>query len=351
MVSKTVFVVSIIVAVIVTASVTSAVFITVLAPKTTSQVVTVNRYVGGLTDDEAPVYAAVAEGFYLQNHISLNQIILSGTSAAVTAVASDRSGNAFALGDILDITVLTAENSSFPQLIETGSTGIVNPIAVMTLASSHITKPTDLIGKKVGVPFGSLSYKEFIPFLTKNGVNPSQVTIENIGFDTIDQALFSHQIDADVHFYAASIATEAQSFGEQLSVMFISQYGVPPIGSGVTMQASLVKNNPTLAREITNATLWGYWFCIKNPDQCAQDFVKENPNYNFTSVDADWKSALYDEIGYNATTIDGWNALQFGYINGTEVSNIVQLTAQLYNLTSTPNPTTLYTNQFTQPPP
>jgi NitT/TauT family transport system substrate-binding protein len=350
MVSKTVFVVSLIIAIIVTASVTSGLFLTVLAPPSTSQTVTVNRYIGGLTDDEAPVYAAVAEGFYLQNHIALNQIILSGTSAAVTAVASDRTGRAFALGDILDITVLTGSNSSFPQLVETGSTGIVNPIAVMTLASSNINSPKDLIGKTVGVPFGSLSYSEFIPFLQKNGVDPSQVNIENIGFSTIDQALFSHKIDADVHFYAASISAEAQGFGEKLSVMFISQYGVPPIGSGVTMQASLVKNNPTLAREITNATLWGYWFCIKNPQQCAQDFVNENPNYNYTSVYADVQTALYDEIGYNATTIGSWNALQFGYINPSTVANIVSLATKLYNITTTIDPTTLYTNQFTEQP-
>lgn len=352
MVSRTVFAVSILIAVIITAAATSAVFLTVLAPAPakTNQVVTVTRYVGGLTTDEAPVYAALAEGYYLQNNIALNQVILGGTSAAVTAVASDRSGYAFALGDILDLTVLTASNSSFPQVVETGSTGIVNPIAVMTLASSNITTPKDLIGKTIGVPFGSLSYKEFIPFLQKNGISLSQVTIQNIGFSTIDQALFSHKIDADVHFYASSISTEAQSFGEHLNVMFISQYGVPPIGSGVVMQQSLVKNNPTVAQGITNATLWGYWFCIKNPGPCAQDFVKENPNYNYSSVLSDVNSALYDEIGYNATSLGSMTPQQFGYINSTTVSNIVQLTTQLYNLTSSINPSSLYTNQFTKAP-
>ena len=324
---------------------------TTMAPTTAVQLVTVNRYVGGLTTDEAPVYTAIVEGFYQQNGIQLNQIMLSGTSAAVTATASDRTGNAFALGDILDLVVLSASNSSFPRMVQTGSTGIVNPIAVMTLASSNINTPQDLIGKTIGVPFGSLSYKEFIIFLQKNGISTSQVNIQNVGFDTIDQALFSHKIDADVHFYAASISTEAESYGETLKVMFISQYGVPPIGSGVVMQQSLVTNNPSLARGITNATLWGYWFCIKNPDQCARDFVTLNPNYNDTSVASDWKSALVDEVGYNATTIGNWNALQFGYINGTQVANIVQLTSKLYNITTTIDPSTLYTNQFTEVPP
>lgn len=320
-------------------------------PMTTAQLVTVNRYVGGLTTDEAPVYSAIVEGFYQQNGINLNQIILGGTSAAVTATASDRSGYAFALGDILDLVVLSTSNSSFPQVVETGSTGIVNPIAVMTLASSNINTPKDLIGKTIGVPFGSLSYKEFTIFLQHNGISANQVNIQNVGFDTIDQALFSHKIDADVHFYAASISTEAQSYGETLKVMFISQYGVPPIGSGVVMQQSLISKDPRVAGAITNATLWGYWFCIKNPDQCAMDFVKQNPNYNFTSVDSDWKSALVDEVGYNVTTIGNWNALQFGYINGTQVANIVNLTTKLYNITAQVNPSSLYTNQFTQAPP
>ena len=276
-VSKKILVVSVILAVIVIVGGATAAFFMMQAPTPSSssstsgmpttapQLVTVTRYIGGLTTDEAPVYAAIVQGFYQQNGINVNQVILSGTSAAVTATASDKTGYAFALGDILDLVVLSASNSSFPQVVETGSTGIVNPIAVMTLASSNINTPQDLIGKTIGVPFGSLSYKEFTIFLQKNGISQSQVNIQNIGFDTIDQALFSHKIDADVHFYASSISTEAQSYGEQLKVMFISQYGVPPIGSGVVMQQSLITKDPTVAGGITNATLWGYWFCIKNP--------------------------------------------------------------------------------------
>src|SRR5579864_2935436 len=136
MVSTNVFIASIVIAIVITAGVTSAVFLYVVPPSSkSSSVVTVTRYVGGLTDDEAPIYTALAEGYYLQNGIALNQVILSGTSAAVTAVASDRSGQAFALGDILDLVVLSTSNSSFPQVVETGSTGLVNPIAVMTLSS------------------------------------------------------------------------------------------------------------------------------------------------------------------------------------------------------------------------
>jgi NitT/TauT family transport system substrate-binding protein len=350
LVSTKVFVVSIVVAVLISVAGTSAAFVTVLAPAPPSKVTTVTRYIGGLTTDEAPVYAALVEGYYAQNDVALNQVILSGTSAAVTAVAADRSGNAFALGDILDLVVMRNSNSTLPPLVETASTGIVNPIAVMTLTSSNINTPKDLIGKTIGVPFGSLSYKEFLLFLQKNGISLSQVTIENIGFSTIDQALFSHKIDADVHFYAASIATEAQSFGEHLSVMFISQYGVPPIGSGVVVPQSMVNNNPKLAEEITNATLWGYYFCIKNPSGCAQDFVKSNPQYNYSAVYSDWTSALVDEVGYNATTIGNWTPLQFGYINSTTVAAIVQLAAQLYNISNPPSPSSLYTNQFTKSP-
>lgn len=350
LVSTKVFVVSIVIVALLSVAATSAAFLTVFAPAQPTKVVTVTRYIGGLTSDEAPVYAALAEGYYLQNGIALNQVLLGGTSAAVTAVAADKSGNAFALGDILDLTVLRASNSSFPDLVETGSTGVVNPIAVMTLTSSNINKPSDLVGKTVGVPFGSLSYKEFIVFLQKNGIQQSQLNIQNIGFDTIDQALYSHQIDADVHFYAASIATQAESFGEHLSVMFISQYGVPPIGSGVVMPKSLVTSNPKVAEGITNATLWGYYFCIKNPSACAQDFVKLNPNFNYTNVYSDWTSALVDEVGYNAQTIGNWTPQQFGYINATTVANIVQLTAGLFNIQNPPDPTSLYTNQFTKPP-
>ena len=355
MVSKTVFAASILIAIIVTAAVTGGLFYAFYKPASSSSpgLVQVTRYVGGLTADEAPAYAAEAQGYFAQNGIDVTPIILSGTSAAEIAVAASSSPNAFVLGDLYDLASIAVNNASLNQLVETGSTGIVNPVGMIFLTSSGITGPSSLVGKTIGVPFGSESYNMFIPFLKNNGISLSQVTIQNIGFSDLADALFAHKVDAIVEFASdyAAIQPEGVSLGEPASYILFSSYGLPPVGSGIVMQNNLVKNDPTVAREITNATLYGYYFCIKDPDQCAQDFVNINPSFNYTSTLAEWESSLVYEVGYNATTIGTLTPLQYGYINPATATNIVTLAIQVQDLNSTLSATSLYTDQFVQAPP
>ena len=362
MVSKTVFAASILIAIILTAAVTSGLFLALYKPASTSSntssmsntgVVQVTRYVGGLTADEAPAYAAEAQGYFAQNGIDVTPVILSGTSAAEVAVAAGNSPNAFALGDLYDLASISVHNASLNQLVETGSTGTVNPVGMIFLTSSGITGPSSLVGKTIGVPFGSESYNMFIPFLKNNGVSLSQVNVQNIGFSDLGDALFAHSVDAIVEFASdyAALQPQGVSLNEPVSYILFSNFGLPPVGSGIIMQQNLVKNDPSVARAITNATLYGYYFCIKNPSQCVQDFVNINPSFNYTAALAEWQSSLIYEVGYNATSLGSLTALQFGYINPTTASNIVMLAVTVQGLTSTPAATSLYTDQFVQAPP
>lgn len=359
MVSRTAFIASIVIAVIITAGVTSAVFITVYKPAATTastggiSAVQVTRFVGGLTPDEAPAYAAEAEGYFAQNGIDVTPVILSGTSAAEVAVAANHSPYSFALGDLYDITGIVANNASLNHLVLTGLTGTVNPVGMIFLDSSNISKASDIVGKTIGVPFGSESDNMFNAFLKTNGITQSQVNIQNIGFSDLADALFAHKVDAIVEFASdyAALEPQAVSNGEPASYILFSSYGLPPVGSGIVMQSNLVSKDPTIARAITNATLWGYWFCIKNPGPCAQDFVNINPSFNYTQVLDEWQSSLIFEVGYNATTLGSLTPLEYGYINATVANNIVSLAAQIQGLSSSSvNASSLYTDQFVTAP-
>lgn len=349
------FAAGVLIAIIATAGVTSGLFLAFYKPAGSSNapLAQVTRYVGGLTPDEAPAYAAEAQGYFAQNGIDVTPVILSGTSAAELAVAESHSPNAFALGDLYDLVGITANNGTFNHLVETGMTGTVNPVGMIYLDSSGISKPSDLIGKTVGVPSGSESYNMFIAFLKVNNIATSQLTIQNIGFSELADALFSKSVAAIVEFASdyAALEPQAVSMGEPASYILFSSYSLPPVGSGIVMQQNLVNNDPAVARAITNATLYGYYYCIKNPGPCSQDFVNINPSFNYTQTLAEWQSALIFEVGYNATTLGTLTPLQYGYIPSATASNIVTLAAQIQGVTANISPTSLYTDQFVQAPP
>ncbi len=357
MVSNRIFVVSLVIAVILSSGITSAYFMSISTPPTPVAqqvpIIQVTRYVGGLTPDEAPLYAAQYEGFFLQNHIVITQIALGGLVASLQAVANDHSGTAFTISDLLDLTVLTSRNSTLPTLIQTANTAKSNPLGVLSLGSSKISKPTDLVGKTIGVPFGSAGYAALGPFLTLNGVKQSDVKILNVDFSGLGPGLLSHQLDAIVEFASniGSLQAPAQSQGNSVTVMLFSDWGIPPNGNGVVMQKQLLTTNPTLAAEITNASLWGYSFCVLHPEKCIQDFVTLNPGFNYTSTLDDWNLFVTYGIGVDASKMSTLTPAQFGWNDPSTVAKIVTMATQIFSLTTTVDPNSIYTNQFVSPPP
>lgn len=356
MVSNRVFVVSLVIAVILSSGVTSAYFMSISsAPSPVVQqipVVSVIRYVGGLTPDEAPLYAAQFEGYFSQNHIAITQIPLGGLVASLQAVANDHTGTSFTISDLLDLTVLTSRNSTLPALIQTANTAKVNPLGVLSLGSSKISKPADLVGKTIGVPFGSAGYATLVPFLNLNGIKQSDVKILNVGFSGLGPGLLSHQLDAVVEFASniGSLLGPAQAQGDTATVMLLSDFGIPPNGNGVVIQKQLLTTNPTLAAEITNASLYGYYFCVLHPEKCIQDFVSMNSGFNYTSTLDDWNLYVKYGIGVDASKMSTLTPAQFGWNDPNNVQKIVTMATQMFNLTSTVDPNSIYTNQFVKSP-
>lgn len=357
MISTKVFVVSLIIAIVASAGVTSAYFMSVTpsTPVTTmKQLVNVTRYVGGLTDTEAPFYSADGEGYYAQNNIQLSQVILEGTSAAVTAVAADRTGYAFSVGSIVDIVVYESQNPTATKLVSVASNGNVNPVGVLSLKSSGISKPQDLVGKTVGTPFGSLSARMFDAFLTRENLN-GKVTIQNIGFPGLAPALLSKKVDAIVQFASAyaGLNTAAASINDQVGYFFLSDYGMPSLGLGIVVQKSLIDNHPDVVKGIVNATMSGIKFCILNTPLCVADFIKVNPTFDYSSslddMNLEW-NFTYGPPFNDPVKVQQLTPFQLAWQDPAQVAGVVQLAQQVFGATGNIDPSTVFTNQFAQQP-
>jgi ABC-type nitrate/sulfonate/bicarbonate transport system substrate-binding protein len=357
-VSTKIFIVSLIIAVILSSGITSAYFLTITPPSATSkpvkQLVTITRYVGGLTNDEAPFYAADVEGYFAQNGISIAPVILEGTSAAVTAVAADRTGNAFSVGSLVDIVVYESNNPTATKLVSVASLGNVNPVGVLYLKSSGISKAQDLVGKTIGTPQGSLSARMFGAFLKRQGLD-GKVTLQNVGFPGLAPALFSKKVDAIVQYAAAygGLDQQAQNIHDRMGFFFLSDYGMPPTGLGLIVQKSLADNHPQVVQAIVNATLSGVKFCIVNTALCVADFIKVNPTFqfpdSFATMQLDW-NFTYGPPFNDLAKVKQLSPLQLAWRDPAQVTGVVQLAQEVFGATGNIDPNTLFTNQFAQHP-
>lgn len=357
MVSNKVFVISLLIAIIASSAVTSVFFLS-QAPMITpsgEHLVNVTDYIAGLSEEDAPVYAPIVEGYYQQNGIvATPAMITAGTTAAVEALAADRTGYAFVVyGSIFNIVAFEAQNPNGTKLVSVASNGNTNPIGVVYLTSSGISKPSDLVGKTVGAPSGGLSVLMFDAFLNKEGLE-GKVNIENVGFAQLAPALFTKKIDGIVQ-YTANVpaeAIEAKAFNETLSYLSLSDYGMPPVGFGILVQQSLVDNHPEVVRAIVNATMTGIRFCILDLRGCIADLIKEQPQFDF-NIALSENQAFFDTamgVPFNDTSkVQNLTALQLGWQDPATMSQVVQLAEQIYNISGIA-PNSVYTNQFVEQP-
>ena len=322
------------------------------SPSGLTEMTPVTIYIGGVTSTAPQAWAAEAEGIFAKYNLEPNFVVLDGTSQAVQAVAAHREGPAYVDGSILDVALVRTNSPDAPTLVAIANVAPLNPVALLFMGDSGIVEPSDLVGKKIGVPTGSLSETYLNVFLENEGVAKDSVTIENIGFSALHPALLQNQVDAIAEFARgiASMSVIAEEQNRTVGSFLFGDYGIPSPLTAVVVQKSLVDDSPAVAQAIASATMDALQFCVLSPEQCIQDFVDLNEGRDYDSTLAEWKLAMVAQYGLDAATAQNMQALQLGWFDPQLVADTIPELNNLFGTDPAIDPTTLYTNQFVQQP-
>jgi len=319
-------------------------------PPALTETVTVKEYVGGVTSSAPQDYAAQTEGIFAKYNLKVEFVVLAGTSQAVQAVAADRSGLAFVQGDILDQMLIADQNPDAPPLVAIAATQPLNPVALVFLEKSGISKPTDLIGKKIGVPTGSLSEQYLNVFLQKQGIDKTKVTVLNVGFAALHPALLQGQVDVVCEFARGIGSLQLAAPQEKVKSFLFGDYQMPtPLGA-VVVQKSLLDTKPSVAKAIAQASTEALYFCATNPEKCVHDFVDQNQGRDYEQTLAEWKIALKAQNALDPESAKKLKPLQLGWFDPALVSKTLPELRTVFAIKREFDPTSLYTNQFVERP-
>jgi NitT/TauT family transport system substrate-binding protein len=316
-------------------------------------VTTVTEYSGQSTTSAPQGYAAQAEGIYAKYNLKVKTVTISGaTSAEVQALAADKSGLSFTGGDIADEMLVADKSTDATPLVAVAADETLNPVALFFLKSSGITKPSDLIGKTIGVPSGSTSGEYLDVFLQKEGIPLNKVKIQNVSFATQAAALISKKVDANAEFVrgGGSLAILGKAHGEQIGSFAFGSYGIAAPLSATLVQKSLITQHPDVAKDIALADAAANQFCVTNPEKCMKDYVAANPGVNYDNALAEWETNIAQGSTWNAATVAKQTPAQFGYFDAGLVAKTVPELETLFAMKLKFDPTTLYTNQFMEAP-
>lgn len=139
------------------------------------------------------------------------------------------------------------------------------PVVVFAKEGAGIVEPTDLAGKRIGLPgpFGA-TYVAFRGILEAAGLTEQDVQMESIGF-TQAAAVSEGTVDAAVD-YAVSGPVVLQHAGEAITTIDVDQYLAMP-SNGLVTNESTLENDPELVRAMVRASLRGVAYTLANPDE------------------------------------------------------------------------------------
>jgi NitT/TauT family transport system substrate-binding protein len=207
---------------------------------------------------------------------------------------------------------------------------------VISAPELNVSEPADLRGKKIGLPglFGA-NYIGLEALLFAGGVDPSEVTMDAIGFNQVE-AYASGRSDVVVGYAANEpIVLAAQGFA--LNELRVADY-VQLTANGIVASEMTIANEPELVRSMARALARGIADAIANPEEAYEISMKFVENLKDQDKDVQMQVLL--------TSIEFWQAERIGFSDAQAWENMNDL---LVKMEFIPEPIDLdkaFTNQF-----
>lgn len=141
--------------------------------------------------------------------------------------------------------------------------------ALVALKESGITTPADFRGKVLGLKGGTDDGKIIYPALLKTfGIDPSEVTIKPIGFETGPEVQDVVEKRADViNVYRTDQVYLFDKRGLEYNLILPERFGFEMNGDVLVTTQRLIDENPKLVRKFVQATIEGWRHAIANVEE------------------------------------------------------------------------------------
>lgn len=211
--------------------------------------------------DHAGIYTAMQRGYLQRRGIDLGEPHVPSDSTAQIKLVAAGSAD---FGITYEPDLLAARAHNIP--VQAVMCIVQRPLdTIMSLSRSHIRRPRDLAGKRIGMA-GTPGDRALVSaVMRRDGVSPSRATFVNVGYSLLP-ALLAGRVDAVVGVYWTWEAIQARMKGYPVSVLRVERWGVPNYCE-LTLVASeqTIRERPSLVRATVQALQQGYAYAEAHP--------------------------------------------------------------------------------------
>ena len=213
----------------------------------------------------AGFYVAQEEGYYAEENIDVS--FLEG-GPGINIVERVHAGEA-------DFGVTSPEQIMFEQYHGHPVTAIAttyrrNPFVLVTLSSSNIKHPEDLIGKKLAI--GNIDGVMQVEAMLENlNLDSSQITILPYQFDLAP--FYAGEIDVVPAFAAGSLILMQQE-RQDFNLIWPADYGIHIYSDTIITNEHILSSNPDLVTRFLRATLRGHRKAVEDAETAVSASLK-----------------------------------------------------------------------------
>jgi ABC-type nitrate/sulfonate/bicarbonate transport system substrate-binding protein len=203
--------------------------------------------------DHGGLYTALREGYFARRHVTPAIRVPSNATGQIELVAAGKAG--FAITYETDL--LAARARGLP--VQSVMCIMQHPLdTVMTLQSSGITRPRQLVGRTVGMAGSPSDIPLVSSMMQHDGASISNTKMVNVGYNLLP-SLLSKKVDAVVGVYWTWERIQAEMRGIRVNVMRVERWGVPNYCELVLVtNTRTIATNPGLVRSMVQAMQGGY---------------------------------------------------------------------------------------------
>ncbi len=277
----------------------------------------------------APLYVAIDKGYFKQNGIDLT-IDYSTEIDAVSLVGANQLQFAIASGD----QVLPARAQGLP-VVYVAAWYQEYPVGIASKTSQAILKPSDLKGKKIGIPILSgASYIGLRALLSAGGLTEKDVTLDTVGYSQVE-SLATDREQAIV-VYVPNEPTLLRSQGYSINVIRVADF-LKLVSNGLITNETMLANHPDLVRHMVAALLHGLQDTLNNPAEAYQ--ISTRYVTGLSATDQGQKDVL-------TATLPFWQTSHLGYSDPQAWDNMQTVLLGMGLLSKPLDLTKAFTNAF-----
>lgn len=206
-------------------------------------------------------WAAIDKGFYAERGVKVTLGEGQGSGSTLQLVASGTQ-----MFGYLDAGVLA---QGVQRGIEAKMLAIFfqrNMYGFLSPKDAPITKPEQLVGKRLAGSTGGAGEVQWPIFAKRTGIDASKVTFIATDPPGKYAALMSKRVDVSVH----QVPTDALDYeGQNFPVerMLYADYGLDRLGHGLVALNKTIADQPDVARAVVAGTIKGWDYARQNPDE------------------------------------------------------------------------------------